>query len=468
MKAETSGRIGLIRQSVDGDLQLPAKSKKACQRWCGDLYQRAMKRRHFLQSSTAALATVALPVWAAERPRRILIAGGWHCVNIGDIAHAPGLLRLLETHLPGVELALWPVPSTRSGYERELEPQVRAMLQSAFSNLTILKAGGAKKGPASRPELVEAMQWADLFIISSGGMHAEPLAVWQATTDKPSGVYAVTFGSTSASLRVMLDKTAFVYGRDSPSAKVLEEIGHSGPNSGLAPDGVFGFDLRDDASATAWLQEHGLTEGEFLCVIPRHRSSPYHRIYGYTPTAGDREVDRINAQFASADHAAARELIVHWVRSTGLKVLACPEMTYGVPLAKEQLVDPLPPDVKPNVVWKDTFWNADEAASVYARARALVSLDCHSPIIALAAGTPAIHLRVPTDNPHKSRMFADIGLGEWVHELDGMTGERLARMVMDIHENYPAAVAKVETAMTFVRQRQSETMQVVKGVLQAS
>ena len=50
--------------------------------------------------------------------------------------------------------------------------------------------------------------------------------------------------------------------------------------------------------------------------------------------------------------------------------------------------------------------NADEAASIYARALAVVSLDRHSPIIALAAGTPAIHLRVPTDDPHKSRMLA--------------------------------------------------------------
>jgi hypothetical protein len=29
-------------------------------------------------------------------------------VNIGDIAHTPGVLALLEKHLPEVEVRLWP------------------------------------------------------------------------------------------------------------------------------------------------------------------------------------------------------------------------------------------------------------------------------------------------------------------------------------------------------------------------
>lgn len=65
------------------------------------------------------------------------------------------------------------------------------------------------------------------------------------------------------------------------------------------------------------------------------------------------------------------------------------------------------------------FWNADEAASVYARARAVVSLDCHSPIIALTAREPAI------------------------------------------------AAQKVHRAMTFVRQRQAAMMASVRAALPA-
>jgi len=424
-------------------------------------------RRHFLGVLTTALATPAFAASPPQRPKNILIANAWHCINIGDIAHTPGLLGLLDTHLPDAQVTLWPVPSIRPGHERELEPRVRDMLLKAFPRLTILKAGGADvKGPATRPDLAAAIGRADLFIVGSGGMHTEPLEVWRASTGKPYGIYGVTFGPPSSSRKAVLARASFVYCRDSVSVENLRKARITGPSVGFGPDSVFGFQLRDEERARDYLRRTGLVEKKFLCVIPRHRVSPYHTIYNYPPTDQDREVDRLNREFNTSDHAAARELIVNAIRIAGLKVLACPEMIYGVPLAKEQLVDPLPEDVKSSVVWRDSFWNADEAASVYARALAVVSLDCHSPIIALSAGTPAIHLRVPTDNPHKSRMFADIGLGEWLHELEGMTGARLTAMVMDIHRDPDGASRKVERAMAFVRQRQAETMKAVQGALE--
>ena len=33
-------------------------------------------------------------------PKTILVVSGWQDVNIGDIAHTPGLLHILETYLP--------------------------------------------------------------------------------------------------------------------------------------------------------------------------------------------------------------------------------------------------------------------------------------------------------------------------------------------------------------------------------
>ena len=62
-------------------------------------------------------------------------------------------------------------------------------------------------------------------------------------------------------------------------------------------------------------------------------------------------------------------MIISYVKNTGNKVLACAEMTYQVEMAKEVLVDPLPAEVKKNVVWRDTFWLPDEAASIYSKAR---------------------------------------------------------------------------------------------------
>jgi polysaccharide pyruvyl transferase WcaK-like protein len=424
-------------------------------------------RRRFL-AATASVPLLALSAHGAQKPVRILFANGWHCINIGDIAHAPGLLHLLGTHLPRVNATLWPVPSTRPGHQRELEPRVRSMLQRGFPGLDILRAGGGdSRGPATRPDLREAIQQADLFIVGSGGMHSNPLEVWRATTGKPYGIYGVTFGPVSASRREVLSKAAFVYCRDSVSVENLRQAGITGPTVGFGPDSAFGFHLRDEERAEHFLKRCGLAHREFICVIPRHRVSPYHTIYGYPPTERDHEVDRLNAEHNGPDHVAVRELIINWVRTTGLKVLACPEMIYGVQLAKEQLVNPLPDDVRRHVVWRDTFWNADEAASVYARARAVVSLDCHSPILALGAGTPAIHLRVPTDNAHKSRMFADIGLGEWLHELEGMSGARLTELVMAIHGDPDGARTKVKQAMTYVRKRQVWTMEAIRDVLPA-
>jgi polysaccharide pyruvyl transferase WcaK-like protein len=430
-------------------------------------------RRGFIRQLAAAGAIAAVgspaPVLAAapgdRRRRHILIANAWHCINIGDIAHTPGLLHLLDTFLPEVNVTLWPVPSTRPGHHRELDPAVRRMLQTAFPRLTIIGAGDAGRKPAERPDLVAAIKRSDLFIVGSGGMHASPLEVWRATSAKPYGIAGVTFGAISSDLGETLRQAAFVYCRDSVSVEHVRGAGITGPHSGFGPDTTFALHVRDEERAERYLHQAGLRNKKFICMIPRHRFSPYHTIYNYPPTDADREVDRVNREFNHSDHAAARELIVNWVRKTGLKVLACPEMIYGVPLAREQLVEPLPADVKPNVVWKDSFWNADEAASVYARALAVVSLDCHSPIIALTAGTPAIHLRVPTDNAHKSRMFSDIGLPGWVHELEGTTGDRLTAMVMDIFQEPAIAAQKVNRAMTFVRQRQAVMMASVRAAL---
>ncbi|MCA9059583.1 MAG: polysaccharide pyruvyl transferase family protein, partial [Planctomycetaceae bacterium] len=80
-----------------------------------------MQRRSFLRSSVssaAGLAVSATPIEsaisaitgsiAAERAPRILLRSSWQTVNIGDIAHTPGVLSLLRRHLPEAEITLWP------------------------------------------------------------------------------------------------------------------------------------------------------------------------------------------------------------------------------------------------------------------------------------------------------------------------------------------------------------------------
>ena len=78
-------------------------------------------RRTFLR---AALTTAALRLTAApdtRRTQRLLLRSSWQTVNIGDIAHTPGMLMLLEQHRPDLEVTLWP-----SRIDRGVESMLRA------------------------------------------------------------------------------------------------------------------------------------------------------------------------------------------------------------------------------------------------------------------------------------------------------------------------------------------------------
>jgi len=155
-------------------------------------------------------------------------------------------------------------------------------------------------------------------------------------------------------------------------------------------------------------------------------------------------------------------MIVAYVKQTGNRVLACPEMTYQIPLAKEALVDPLPAEVKKQVVWRDSFWMPDEAASVYARAQAVVSIECHSPLIALHNGTPTFYVRQPTDTC-KGQMYRDFGAAEWFFEIEGTSGEQLWSRLETIVRDPAKAKAKVKSIMAGVEVRQKRMVDAVRA-----
>lgn len=82
----------------------------------------------------AAVASLMAPLLAGaadgKAPKHILLRSSWQTVNIGDIAHTPGLLHELEQYLPDAKVTLWPNPLDRG---------VADMLQRAFPKLTIMK-----------------------------------------------------------------------------------------------------------------------------------------------------------------------------------------------------------------------------------------------------------------------------------------------------------------------------------------
>ncbi len=451
----------------------------------------SLSRRSFLARSTIAAlaASIAPRAFAAPgKTPRILLRSSWQSVNIGDIGHTPGALSILDTHFPEAEVILWP---------GNLGHGSREMLTKGYPKLRIVEGSIDKEGKPTNEKLAQAWKEADLYLSGSGsGFPAANHAVaFHKATGKPVGVFAVSsdpisgFGTgrdpeggtlkslreralklpkdhLSGDLRYIIDRAAFFFCRDSITRDYLKAQGVKSPVVEFGPDAQLGMHLRDDAKGDAWLAEHQLEPGKFICVIPRLRYTPYYKIRNTEPNDTDHAKDAINDRTTEQDHAKLRDMIAAYVKATGDKVLVCAEMTYQVPMGKEVLVDPLPESIRRNVVWRDTYWLPDEAASIYARSLCVVSVECHSPLIALHQGTPTFHVRQPTDTC-KGEMYRDIGAGEWLFEVDETNGAQLWSKLEAIHRDPVAARAKVKSIMTFVADRQKHMVDVARAAIKA-
>jgi polysaccharide pyruvyl transferase WcaK-like protein len=379
----------------------------------------------------AAAALLPRFAWAADaRPRRILLRSSWQTVNIGDIGHTPGILRLLAEAIPDAEVRLWP---------GNVGDGVAQMLTRNFPKLIILKDAAAMR---------VALQECDFLLHGSG----------PALVGKPYGVYGITFSSTDAEVIKLLSAAQFAFFRDSVSLQFAKEHGVTCPVMGFGPDAAFAVNIRNDAVATQFLAAHGLEQGKFLCCIPRLRKSPYWLIRNKPMTDADRKNDARNQQMKEHDHAPLREAIIAVVRQTPMKVLVCPEDQSQMQIGKEMLVDPLPDDVKAKVVWREKFWLTDEAVSTYVRSAGLFGLEMHSPIMCIGNGIPAIVCRFD-EQTSKGLMWRDIGLGDWLFDMDNKDDvSRIVPAVLTLATDPAAAKAKAAKALEFVKQRQRETM----------
>lgn len=408
-------------------------------------------------------AALAGLVNAAPARKGILLRSSWQTVNIGDITHTPGVLRLLDRYLPEATFYLWP-----SAIDRGVEP----MLRRAFPRLKIAQGGIGDNGEPDTPELKEAFAATSLFLHgSAAGVSAQGhMRAWHEKTQGPYGCFGVTvtLSSEAAStamdpkLKALLDGAAFVFTRETRSLENLKASKVSARTIGFAPDGTFSFDLRDDAAGDAFAKTNGLEPGHFVAVVPRLRLTPYHLIRktNYTEAEILRRTS-INDRHKEEDHAKLREAIVAYVRKTGGKALLCPEMTYEIDILDPLLYDPLPADVKPNIVRRKRFWLPDEAASIYRHAAAVVSSECHSPIIAAAQGTPCMYVHQPEDGI-KGQMWKDIGLGDWYFDVEQSTGAAIAEQLLAITGRPEEARQKVKTAVEFARNKQKAGMTVVR------
>lgn len=132
------------------------------------------------------------------------------------------------------------------------------------------------------------------------------------------------------------------------------------------------------------------------------------------------------------------------------------------------LYDPLPEDVKKNVVWRDSYWLTDEALSIYVRSLGLFGNEMHSPIMCIANGIPAVVGRWD-EQTQKGFMWRDIGLDEWLFTMDDEARlKQLPETVLGFAKDPAAAKAKAEKARQVVLAKQKEQFASLRKALAPS
>lgn len=419
-----------------------------------------MNRRSFCKNTglltAGALLAPYISLATGKADPVVLIVSGWQDVNIGDIAHTPGLIGLLKKRLPNAKIILW---------KRSKSQMVEDMLHKHYPNLSIVNGKVDKNFVPSTEEVKQAFKSADFFIHGSGPavLAADYLESWYKQTNKPYGIFGVTIQNVSPSLKNVLKNASFVFTRETASILVLKKEGLEGDNIAFAPDATFDLEIHDAKKALSFMKSNKLVEKKFICVIPRLRVTPYHKLRannaGWKPER-IQQVNDLNDKHKEADHAKLREAMIAWVRRTGNKIVVCPEMTYQVDIMDELLINPLPQDIKRYVV-KHNYWLPDEAASLYAHANTILSFECHSPIIATANGTPAFYLRQPEDTI-KGQMYYDLGLQDWTFEIGETTGRQIAERLMQVYDNYKNASANVQESLKRVSRQYDDAFFIIK------
>ena len=411
-----------------------------------------MQRRHFLTTSTAAAAAAGLSFASAQSAKptkKILLRSSWQTVNIGDIAHTPGMLTLFERHFPECEVTLWP---------SHVNNGVEEMLMQRFPKLKIMASTAAAKQAA--------FDSCDFLLHGSGPgiVGQKSIIEWAEKTGKPYGIGGVTWQFSEQGLDVISD-AEFCFFRDSVSLQLAKDKGATCPVMEFGPDATFACDLTNDAAAGAWLKEVGLEDGKFMCCIPKLRNTPYWEVkenYKFDAAKHAR-----NEEMKEHDIGPLRDAVIALVKQTDMKVLLCPEDGTQMKLNKEMIYDKLPDDVKKRVVWRQDYWLTDFAQSVYDRCAGLFGNEQHSPIMCIGHGIPAIVCRFK-EQTSKGFMWKDIGLSEWLfnHDFDE-PAKLLTPAVLAIANDQATARATAAKGKAVADARMQRMMEVLRATVEA-
>jgi polysaccharide pyruvyl transferase WcaK-like protein len=233
-----------------------------------------LKRRSFIKKSggiiTSLFLTFPFESYKFSDNSRILLVSGWQDVNIGDIAHTPGLLNVLQKHIPTAQITLW---------KRSEGEEVKKLLNKYFPKVKVIYGSVDQNKNVNNKEVLDAIKEADIMIHGSGPLlvGADNLACWMKNTNKPFGVFGTTLQNPNEYHQSILKKAAFIFTRETASLDHLNKAGIVGPHIGFAPDATFNLKIRNDEKAEHFLSANNLEHKKFICVIPRLRYTPYHK-----------------------------------------------------------------------------------------------------------------------------------------------------------------------------------------------
>jgi len=73
-----------------------------------------------------------------------------------------------------------------------------------------------------------------------------------------------------------------------------------------------------------------------------------------------------------------------------------------------------------------------------------------------------VPIRQPEDTI-KGQMYYDIGLSDWIFEIEETEGSDISNRLMNVINDYRGARNRLESAMDYVRKLQRETMTKIRG-----
>ena len=215
----------------------------------------------------------------------------------------------------------------------------------------------------------------------------------------------------------------------------------------FVPDSTFSFGRGDYEWAELFMSAHDLKSKHFIVVIPR-------------------TICKLVDEETSKSHMKKlREVIERWVRKTGKKVVIAAEVRNDLPPARELVYDRLSNDAKRHCVMMQEYWTAEQASGLYRHARILISMELHSPLLALPEGTPVI---VPTfkESGRKIWMLRDFKLGEYMFDIDSASTEEIEESLYQIHENYEDISNRIQAeVIPYLRKQEDRGMDVIGGIL---